>query len=193
MRESKAFFFKKESLAFKVRKIMILKCNYKAKVFFIIILFILFLIVLNIPNIDVLEIKNIDKNEILFQEKIFPGYIFATKIKHSVQLTPVLEFFEIDKNYNILLTKTIIKDLGWGMPSTPEGDFSYQNGEMVIENINKEISSFIFRVSYISKPELILMGRTYDLRFLVNDSDALEIKNKKISLVNRICFLLKRK
>ena len=193
MKKSKAFFFLRESLTFKVRKMMILRSSYKSKLFFIIILFILFLIVLNIPNIDVLEIKNIDKDEILFQEKIFPGYVFATKIKHSVQLTPVLEFFEIDENYHMLLTKTIVKDLGWGMPSTPEGDFSYQNGEMVIENINREISAFIFRVSYISKPELILMGRTYDLRFLVNDSDALEIKNKKISLVNRICFLLKRK
>ena len=172
---------------------MILKCNYKAKVFFIIILFILLLIVVNIFNIHVLEIKNINKNEILFQEKIFPGYIFATKIKHSVQLTPVLEFFEIDENYHMLLTKTIVKDLGWGMPSNPEGDFSYQNGEMVIENINKKVTSFIFRVSYISKPELILKGSTYDLRFLVDDSDALEIGNKSISIINRICFLLSKK
>lgn len=169
-----------------------LNCNYKTKIFFIITLFILFLIVVNIPNVNVLEIRNIEKNQILFQEKIFPGYVFATKIKHSVQLTPVFEFFEIDKNYNILLTKTIVKDLGWGMPSTPEGDFSYQNGEMVIENINKKISTFIFRVSYISKPELILRGRTYDLRFLVNDGDALEIRNKKISVINRIFFLLRK-
>jgi len=170
----------------------VLNCNYKTKIFFIITLFILFLIVINIPNVNVLEIRNIEKNQILFQEKIFPGYVFATKIEHSVQLTPVFEFFEIDKNYNILLTKTIVKDLGWGMPSTPEGDFSYQNGEMVIENINKKISTFIFRVSYISKPELILRGRTYDLRFLVNDSDALEIRNKKISVINRIFFLLRK-
>ena len=172
---------------------MIPRSSYKLKLFFIIILFILFFIIINIPNIDVLEIKNIDKNEILFQEKIFPGYIFATKINHSVQLTPVLEFFEIDKNYNMLLTKTIIKDLGWGMPSTPEGDFSYQNNEMVIENINKKISTFIFRVSYISKPELILRGRAYDLRFLVSDSNALKITNKKISIINRVCFLLRKK
>ena len=171
---------------------MILSSIYKPKLFFIMILFILFFIILNIPNVNVLEIRNIGKNQILFQEKIFPGYVFATKIKHSVQLTPVFEFFEIDKNYNILLTKTIVKDLGWGMPSTPEGDFSYQNGEMVIENINKKISTFIFRVSYISKPELILRGRTYDLRFLVNDSDALEIRNKKISVINRIFFLLRK-
>ena len=172
---------------------MILSSIYKPKLFFIMILFILFFIILNIPNVNVLEIRNIGKNQILFQEKIFPGYVFATKIKHSVQLTPVLEFFKIDKNYNILLTKTIIEDLGWGMPSNPEGDFSYQNGEMVIENINKKITSFIFRVSYISKPELILKGSTYDLRFLVDDSDALEIGNKSISIINRICFLLSKK
>lgn len=172
---------------------MIMGSSYKSKLFFIIMLFILFFIIINIPNMDVLEIKNINKDEILFQEKIFPGYIFATKINHSVQLTPVLEFFKIDKNYNILLTKTIVKDLGWGMPSTPEGDFSYQNGEMVIENINRKISTFIFRVSYISKPELILRGRTYDLRFLVDDSNALEIRNKRISIISRICFLLRKK
>ena len=173
---------------------MILRSNYKSKLFFIIIiLFILFFIILNIPNVRVLEIKNINKNEILFQEKVFPGYTFATKISHSVQLTPVLEFFKIDKNHNILLTKTIVKDLGWGMPSTPEGDFSYQNGEMVIENINRKIPSFIFRVSYISKPEFILRSRTYDLRFLVDDSNALKINSKKISIISRICFLLRKK
>jgi len=161
--------------------------------FLFIIFFTLFFLVLAIAKIYVLEVKNIDKNEILFQERIFPGYIFATKIRHSVQLTPVLEFFEIDQNYKILLTKTIIKDLGWGMPSTPEGDFSYQNGEMVIENINKKIPSFIFRVSYISKPVLLLMGRTYNLKFLVSDSDALKINSKKISIISRICFLLRKK
>jgi len=171
---------------------MILRSSYKSKLFFIIMLFILFFIIINIPNVDVLEIKNINKDEILFQEKIFPGYVFATKINHSVQLTPVLEFFEIDKNYHMLLTKTIVKDLGWGMPSTPEGDFSYQNGEMVIKNIDKRVKNFIFRVSFISKPELILRGRTYDLRFLVDDSDALEIGNKRISMINRIYFLLRR-
>jgi len=172
---------------------IILRSNYKSKLFFIVTLFILFFIILNIPNVRVLEIKNINKNEILFQEKVFPGYTFATKISHSVQLTPVLEFFKIDKNHNILLTKTIVKDLGWGMPSTPEGDFSYQNGEMVIENIDRKIPSFIFRVSYISKSELILRGRAYDLRFLVDDSDALEINSKKISIISRICFLLRKK
>lgn len=171
---------------------MIFRIIYKYKLFFIII-FILIIIILNVPNIHVLEIENINKGEILFQEKVFPGYIFATKINHSVQLTPVLEFFKIDKNYNMLLTKTIIKDLGWGMPSTPEGDFSYQNGEMVIENINKKISGFIFRVSYITKPELILRGRTYDLRFLVDDSNALEIRKNKISIIKRIFFLLSKK
>jgi hypothetical protein len=64
---------------------------------------------------------------------------------------------------------------------------------MVIKNINRKIKSFIFRVSYISKPKLILRGRTYDLRFLVDDSDALEIGNKRISIINRIYFLLRKK
>ena len=172
---------------------MILRSSYKLKFFVIIVLFILFFIILNVPTMHVLEIENINKNEILFQEKVFPGYVFATRINHSVQLTPVLEFFEIDKNYNILLTKTIVKDLGWGMPSTPVGDFSYQNDEMVIENINKKIPGFIFRVSYISKPELLLMDRTYNLKFLVSDSDALKINSKKVSIISRICFILRKK
>ena len=172
---------------------MILRSSYKLKFFAIIILFILFFIILNVPTMHVLEIENINKNEILFQEKVFPGYVFATRINHSVQLTPVLEFFEIDKNYNILLTKTIVKDLGWGMPSTPVGDFSYQNDEMVIGNINKKIPGFIFRVSYISKPELLLMDRTYNLKFLVSDSDALKINSKKVSIISRICFILRKK
>lgn len=172
---------------------MILRSSYKLKFFVIIVLFILFFIILNVPTMHVLEIENINKNEILFQEKVFPGYVFATRINHSVQLTPVLEFFEIDKNYNILLTKTIVKDLGWGMPSTPVGDFSYQNDEMVIENINKKIPGFIFRVSYISKPELLLMDRTYNLKFLVSDSDALKINSEKVSIISRICFILRKK
>jgi len=146
-----------------------------------------------IPSVYVLEIKNIKKDEILFQEKIFPDYVFATKIDHSVQLTPVFEFYKIDEEYNILLTKTIIKDLGWGMPSTPEGKLRYQNGEIVIENINRKMPGFIFRVSYITKPELILRGKTYDLRFLVEDSSSLEIKNKKISIFSRIYYFLIKK
>jgi len=172
---------------------MIGKSSNQFNFFFIMTLSILFFIMLIIPSIPVLEIKNIKKDEILFQEKIFPGYVFATKIIHSVQLTPVFEFYKIDEKYNMLLTKTIIKDLGWGMPSTPEGKLSYQNGEIVIEKINRKIPGFIFRVSYITKPELILRGRAYDLRFLVNDSSSLEIKNKKISIVNRIYYFLVKK
>jgi hypothetical protein len=169
---------------------MIGKRGCQSKILFITVLSIFFFIMIIIPSVHVLEIKNIKKEEILFQEKIFPGYVFATKINHSVQLTPVFEFYKIDEEYNILLTKTIIKDLGWGMPSTPEGKLSYQNGEIVIENISRKMPGFIFRVSYITKPELILRGRAYDLRFLVDDSSTLEIKNKKKSIVSRFYYFL---
>ncbi|MBN2395035.1 MAG: DUF1850 domain-containing protein [Candidatus Atribacteria bacterium] len=162
-------------------------CQYK---FFYINIFIsLFFIALFVaPIIHVLEVKDIQKNEILFQEKIFPGYVFATKIRHSVQLSPVFEFYEIDHSYDIILTKTIIKDLGWGMPSSPEGKLQIQNGVIIIDDIHRKIPVLRFRVSYIAEPEFILRGRTYDLRFLVDDSHSLEILSKKISALSRIYY-----
>lgn len=158
----------------------------KFKLFVVSILIILIVIILSNP-VNVLIIKNYHDGKILYRKKIQDGYEFTTLIKHSVHKTPVYEYYKIDKKGTIFVTGTALMDLGWGVPSTFDNDFKFENNMMVIENINKEIKFLPFRVSYISQPYLIFNNEiTIDLSKNVNNYERIDISVERMLYITYV-------
>lgn len=156
----------------------------KSKLFVALLLITLTGIILSNP-VNVLIIKNYHDDEILFRKKIHAGYEFTTLIKHSVHKTPVYEYYKINKKGTILVTGTALMDLGWGVPSTFDYDFKFENNMMVIENINEPIDFLPFRISYIAQPYLILNDEIkIDLKKNVDNYERIDI------YVNKIPYLI---
>ncbi|MBN1828024.1 MAG: DUF1850 domain-containing protein [Deltaproteobacteria bacterium] len=121
-------------------------------------------------------VENKSIGQVLFCRRIDrPGFTFATVIRHSVQKTPVFEYYRLENDGNLLLTGTSLQDLGWGMPSTVNSTIEFKNNFMIIDGINRLLKALPFRVSYIAEPHLIIQGAPIDLRKYVDDSDLIAV------------------
>jgi hypothetical protein len=123
----------------------------------------------------VLTVINRTRGETLLRRPVSAGFGFATRIRHSVQLTPVYEYYRIGEDGAVIVTGTVLRDLGWGMPSTEEADVRVENGVIRIENIGRRIGDLHFRVSHIAEPVLFLGEHRVDLRSRAGDGDLLII------------------
>ncbi|MEA1971395.1 MAG: DUF1850 domain-containing protein [Thermodesulfobacteriota bacterium] len=75
----------------------------------------------------VLRIEATKKTRTVFVQIIRPDYRFSTRYIHSVELSPVLEYFKIDKNFRIVLYETTFSSCNTGLPTTLSGDEKFYN------------------------------------------------------------------
>lgn len=110
-----------------------------------------------------------------------PGYEFATWIIHSVQLTPVIEYFTVGGDGRITATGMDLEDLGWGLPSTVASTLKVARGKVMIRGCAVTLTELPFRVSYINEPKLILMTdkTVVPLSAIARDGDGLRIRVEK--------------
>lgn len=92
---------------------------------------------------------------------------FSIEFIHSVNKSPVVEYYKIDKKGNLYVYKTIYYNYGAGVPTDIEGDetISYgEDGSMIIDNINRKINNLTYYLSDIS-----------DHVLKINDSDPISL------------------
>lgn len=125
-----------------------------------IILFLLLVIIIFYLNSSfyVLTIKKIPEDEIIFQEKIFPGKQFILIYTHSVAQTPVWEFFEIDSEGQLILTETHFYDHGAGLPYAAFGNeiFVSEDGKFKIKNMFRKIETPLYYRVYQDRGNIFI-------------------------------------
>jgi len=124
-------------------------------------------------RVPVLTIVNRTRGETLLRRPVFGGFTFATRIRHSVQLTPVYEYYRIEEDGTVMVTGTMLWDLGWGMPSSENARVRLEGGAIRLENMDRLIGTLRFRVNHIAEPFLFLGERSLDLRSYAGDGDLL--------------------
>lgn len=96
----------------------------------------------------------------LFILPVDPACGFAIRYTHSVALSPVNDYFVVNKD-GFTLVKTVYEDFGAGLPHQPEqGQVMHSgNGKIVIEGMNRHMPEFTLRVGRVANHELIPLGR----------------------------------
>lgn len=99
---------------------------------------------LSIPALTLTETR---QETLLFHHYLVPGDTFKTLYIHSLELTPVWEYFRISDQYNILLTDTIYQSSGAGLPIPEYGkdQFLQEGDRFHIMNINRRLPSIFLR------------------------------------------------
>ncbi len=155
-----------------------------------ILLFITLTAILLITCIDygkVLIIKDIDHD--LEQTFFLPDNTFTLGYIHSVQLTPVEEFFRAEQDNTLMLYKTIYESFGVGLPFTQEvGQFDMEDGKFVLK-MERPFNSIKLRVSPIPEHWVSIGETRYELIDLVTEADGLI----ELSAVGRWVLKLGRK
>ena len=106
----------------------------------------LFIVACNVAK-NSLIIYNIDDNnsnakKVKVSYDITNDDFFSVEFIHSVNKSPVIEYYKIDKEKNIYIYKTIYYNYGAGVPTELSGDETLSfgdDGSMIIDNINKKI------------------------------------------------------
>lgn len=78
---------------------------------------------------------------------------FSIEFIHSVNKSPVIDYYMVDDNNNIIITKTTYFGFGAGVQTELNDNEQIEygnNGEMTVTNINKVISPLIYIVGTIS-------------------------------------------
>ncbi len=105
---------------------------------------------------------------------------FYIKFTHSVNMSPVIDYYNFNDKNEIFVYKTIYYNYGAGVETELENDetISYgTDGSMIIENINKKIDPLVYYLSDI-----------YDHKLCINDNHEISLwdvcgKNILINIV----------
>ena len=109
------------------------------------------------------------------------------RYKHSVQQTPVDEYFRVNGVDDMTMTHTTYESLGVGLPYDPsEGKFTSlkKDGKFDLE-MNRPYKSLKFRTAVQAMPKIIHKDMTFDLCPLYGQGTLVEVK-----VIKRYQYLL---
>lgn len=115
-------------------------------------------------NNKYLNIYN-ENGDRLANHKILKDGTFSVSFIHSVNKSPVTDYYKIINN-DIYLYKTVYYNFGAGVPTDITGDESLtygEDGSMIIDNINKKIDSLSFFLSEQSDHILTIENEAFSL------------------------------
>jgi hypothetical protein len=72
--------------------------------------------------VHVLQIDALREGSPVFVRIVHPGSEFALGFIHSVELSPVWDYFRVDDSYRIILYETAVRSFNTGLPSTLTGE-----------------------------------------------------------------------
>lgn len=87
---------------------------------------------------------------------------FYVKFTHSVNMSPVIDYYKFNKDNEIYVYKTVYYNFGAGVETELEGDetMTYgDDGSMIIDNINKKIDPLEYYLSSIYDHKLSINGQ----------------------------------
>ncbi|ARK31962.1 hypothetical protein BkAM31D_20120 [Halalkalibacter krulwichiae] len=73
------------------------------------------------------------KSSVYFETPIEPNQIFYHEYIHSVERSPVREYFKIDQHYNMIATESWTKSFGAGLPYEQKDELEMKDGFIVIK------------------------------------------------------------
>ncbi len=108
-----------------------------------------------------LSVTDLSTGDTLLYAPISPGDTLKTVYIHSLELTPVWEYFRIDAEYGIVLTDTLYESSGAGLPIPIAGQdsFTKEGDQFHIFDIQQRLPSIVLRVN-----------AAYENRLIVNDT-----------------------
>lgn len=101
---------------------------------------------------------------------------FAFLYIHSVEKTPVWEFYTLDAEGRVVLLETRVQSGGHGLPHPDPGDhYGFEDGYIVIEDMDRMVGRLRIRVNFVRLMEIRTGDVVIDLRDHGRAGDLIEI------------------
>jgi len=112
-----------------------------------------------------------------------PGDEFVITYTHSVNKSPVEEYFRIREDYAVVLIKTAFRSFGVGIPSELAGgeELRVFPDRMEIVNINRVIPQIVLAVGTVADHQLTVGGRRMKMTDFAKPQQTVRIYTRKVS------------
>ncbi|WP_234983899.1 DUF1850 domain-containing protein [Selenihalanaerobacter shriftii] len=151
-------------------------------------LFVIILIIISIVgslflfNSEWLVIQEAESDKVIWQQPVEGNIEFAIKYLHSVERTPVWEYFVVKDN-KLYLTGTRYESYGAGLPFLKQHTYVVGDGKFEIKNIDKKLDSIPLRVSDYALHKFIIDKEEYKLYKMTEPQNLVIIKVKNQNLL----------
>lgn len=127
-----------------------------------VVAFILIAVALALYPMHALQVSIAKEDLPVYLHRIAPGDHFITGYVHSVELSPVKEYYYVDSNFRMILQETTFRSSNVGCPYTAFGDevFHMDTDGFRITNMHRVVPQL-----------LIWANQSYDNRLQFEDSD----------------------
>ncbi len=139
------------------------------------ILLLVLVFVLLIQSKTLLIIEEAKTGNIIWQKVVTSGGQFAIEYLHSVERTPVWEYFNVREN-QIFLIGTLYESYGAGLPFLKRHNYKVTNDKFEISNINYKLDNIPLRVSDYAKHKFIYQQEEYKLYDMTQAQNLIIIK-----------------
>lgn len=151
--------------------------------------FVVFLIALFfLPCIKGVAIKDYRTGKLLDCHTAGAGGIFSIRYIHSVNKSPVEDFFVIGDGGDIILEKTVFMSFGAGVPAASDdgGKLDVYDDRIEVTGINRRIDNFLLFVGVTAEHRFKMDRDEFLLRQISPPQRNLGISVERISLFNII-------
>lgn len=157
----------------------------KEGLLFLLLLTLLFLIIAFpfFPHLIIIDGKH---KKLLFKSSLADSDEFVISFIHSTNLTPVDDYFKIEKDYTITLMESHFESYSVGMPSElNEGEvLELKNGKIIIKNMNRNLPYIDLRIGQlVANHTLIINNKTIPFKIIASPGSMVKIKAEKLSLL----------
>lgn len=151
----------------------------------LIISFIIIFIFLLLP-MNVLKATNFESGKYLKSWIISDQNKFSVIYTHSVELTPVIETYSIDKK-QIILEETIFKSYGAGLPASTPYRFEIISDGFRIYDIDFVMEDLVYRTGAIRANHIVRIGsEEYPFSEFSKSGEGVKFKIDRVILIDYI-------
>lgn len=116
-----------------------------------------------------------DKQAVTFDTYI--GDTWHIEFTHSVEKTPVKEYFTVNGVNDMTMTHTVFESFGWGFPYSPaDGTISSTDDGKFKLIMNRPYQNIKMRVAVQARPCIIHNDKKYDLCGMFGQGTLVEVK-----------------
>lgn len=131
-------------------------------------------------KMTVIDITNDTNHTVIYSHGFNPGDRFAFRYVHSVQKTPVWEYYTLNSAGDVVLTGTRVKSLGYGMPKPEQGDsYDFEDDYFVIDNLNQPIRELLIRNTFVRPMQIFCADKVFMLSAVAKQGELIRISGKK--------------
>ena len=118
---------------------------------------------------DCMTIRSYDTGNVLFKHEIKPEMVVIFRYIHSVSLTPIEEYLDVNAQGYTLRKVTYIDQGGAGMPEFAFGDqqFTIEDNTFVIKGFDRFFESITINAHEEYKDEIVVDNHNLDLSMLL--------------------------